>query len=267
MYRSKHKGIRYAGSKGKCGAAIRYIQSCIEPGGIFHDAMCGACKVVQSITNCERWASDKDEPIMTLLVEIQNGWEPPSIVTEGEYREWMAKRGKVKHPMMGFVGYGCSFGARYFQGYARSKNGQVNFAASARSALLRQKPFLRGVHLGIGDYRKLGEELDQRRSRPRTIYYDPPYEGTKIVGSGNQRFDSKSFWEYVLHQSKKHTVLISEYHCPLPQAEIIWEAEIAAGIRFGTSGDGGKVGSGKKKVERLYCLRPSVRKKIGLGIL
>ena len=55
---------------------------------------------------------------------LQSGWEPPDIVTEAEYQ--YIKDHKDEDPALaGFVGFGCTFGAKWFAGYARDKRGHV----------------------------------------------------------------------------------------------------------------------------------------------
>jgi DNA adenine methylase len=252
------RGIRYAGAKGKCAGIIRHIQSLIDVNKGYWEPFVGSGKIIQGVRNCMRYGCDIDEPIITLLQSIQDGWIPPDRVTEKEYRHWMSQRGKIIDPMMGFVGYGCSFAGRYFQGYARS--GSTNFAASAKRTLLRQKPFLVGAILMRRDYR------ETPKFWPGVVYCDPPYRGTKPVGS-MPPFNHKTFWKWAVEQSKHSTVLISEYTCPVPGAVILWEKKVSAGIRFGTHGYGGNVGNYRKKVERLYCLNPDIGRRIGLGVL
>lgn len=266
-----NRGIRFNGSKGKCPEIVEVIQSLIKRDSYYWEPFLGAGKIMQSIRCRERAGSDIDPHIITLLQEIQNGWQPPNWkITEEQYQYWNKRRKKhpdLRDPMIGFIGYGCSFGARFFEGYARSKKGEVDFGASARMALLRQKPFLRGVTLACRPYN------DQHTTRFHPdflkrliIYADPPYEGTKRVGRGD-KFDSEEFWKWCRNfMAAGATVVVSEYKCPLDHV-VLWEKKVAAGIRFGTGGDGGAKGSGKKKHEKLFCLNPKVARRIGLGIL
>lgn len=270
------KGLRYAGSKGRCGRMIRTIQSYVNPDGYFLDLFCGAGKVVQSIRCRTRVANDLDPYIISLLRSVQDGWNPPRSVSEGEYRFYMNLRGDfTKHhdPMMGFAGYGCSFGARFFQGYARSRKGSVNFAASARTALLRQKPFLKEVEFYNMDYGAFWKKWIRKEFPTlNTIYCDIPYKGTKLVGSAvSVPFDHERFWHWAWGRSSEgNTVLVSEYTCPKfmrDKVKVVWEQKVAAGLRFGTKGDGSDKGSGQKKHERLFLINPKSRARVGLGLL
>lgn len=245
------------------------INSFTRGRGQYWEPFVGSGKVIQSVKAEDRTGTDLDRPMIALLKAVQSGWNPPTVVTEDDYGLWMSRRKKLRYaddPMMGFVGYGCSFGARYFQGYARSKKGTVNFAESARAALLRQKPLLKDVYLFVDDYRQV---MTGGRLNPRVMYCDPPYRGTKPVGSAVTRaFDSDEFWQWAVNWAAKGwIVLVSEYECPVKTASVLWESKVAAGIRFDTGGDGGATGSGRKKYEKLYCLSEGASKQVGLGLL
>jgi DNA adenine methylase len=261
-YRSRAKGIRFNGGKSRCGGIVPIINALLPAGGVFHAPFCGSCKIEQYVRARRRYLSDLCPDIICLLKAVQAGWDPPTTVTEKEYTYWKSQRGKqTDDPTRAFVLYGCSFGARYGEGYARSKNGAVNFAATARLALLRQKPFLKGADIYTADYR------DADAPEAGVVYCDPIYEGTKPCGSVRQKFDSATFWKWAVKKARNGVVLVSEYTCPVKHAVVVWEKSVSAGIRFGTGGDGGAKGSGKRKQEKLFLLNPEVRTKIGMGIL
>ena len=253
-FTSPHKGIKYNGAKGKCLPIVPIIQSFIPSGGLFHAPFCGSCKIEQYITHCRRVLTDNDPIIISLLKAIQNGWNPPSRVSERDYKYWMKQRGVTTSPMMGFVGYGCSFGGRYFQGYARSRKGYVNFASQCRAGLLRQKPFLRDATFAVADYQEpIYDDDGKSELIPDVIYCDPPYMGTKPVGGRLKRFNHFRFYKWAIAKAEHSIVLVSEYKMPVwVPHKVLWRMEVAAGIRFGTRGDGGERGSGRKKIEKLY---------------
>jgi DNA adenine methylase len=266
-YTKPTKGIRYSGAKGKCREIVKIINSYTRGTLKYWEPFVGSGKIIQSVRAGFRYGSDIDRPIINLLLAVQSGWNPPETVTEKQYKLWMSRRNDPAYensPMLGFIGYGCSFGARYYQGFARSKRGTVNFAASARAALLRQKPYLENkVVLWISDYRQAF--LSGRF--PDVVYCDCPYNDTKPAGSKMERFDSAEFWEYAAEWSKRAVVLCSEYQCPIKSAKVVWAKSVPAGIRFGTNGNGGDRGSGKMKEERLFLLTAGADKRVGLGIL
>lgn len=267
-YASRAKGIRYAGAKGRQSEFIVPIINSFTRGkGVYYEPFVGSGKIIQSVKANLRVGCDIDRPIIALLRAVQENWDPPQKVTEEEYAGWMKRRDDPKYadnPMMGFVGYGLSFGARYFQGYARSKKGTINFAASARAALLRQKPYLKGVKFCVRPYNAVAFQP----SMIDVMYCDPPYGGTKPVGSKvSKAFDSSEFWKWAKRVADIGViVIVSEYSCPYDWATVLWESKVAAGIRYDTGGDGGAKGKGRKKYEKLYCLNPGAGKCVGLGL-
>lgn len=53
---------------------------------------------------------------------LQQGWQPPEIITKDEY--YYVKEHKDENPALtGFVGFGCSFGGKWFGGLASNKKG------------------------------------------------------------------------------------------------------------------------------------------------
>src|ERR1700750_2056717 len=60
--------------------------------------------------------SDASPDLIAMWQALQNGWEPPENVTLEEYE---AQRHAPVSALRGFVGYGCSFGGKWFGGYAR----------------------------------------------------------------------------------------------------------------------------------------------------
>ena len=151
----------------------------------------------------------------------------------------------------------------FFGGFARNKRGSTdpndNRAMQSRTSLFKQRPRLMDVSLRIRDFRKPFWGPRQ----PDVIYCDPPYAGTSAVGTDRKTktdFPSDAFYEWCkIQASKGSVVLISEYTCPIKEAEVIWTKTYFKSLR---SADGVR-----HKVERLYCLYPPNRtaSKIGFG--
>lgn len=114
--------------------------------------------------------------------------------------------------LSGFVGFGCSFGGKWFGGYGRSKN--RSHAAESKRALTRDMKYLQDATFICEDYRNVKLPVDC------VIYADPPYNNT--TGYGNEKFDSQAFWEYARKVSKDHLMFISEQTAP-PDFIAIWE--------------------------------------------
>ena len=66
-----------------------------------------------------RCASDVNRPLITMYKALQDGWIPPSTVTEEMYAEYKGIQ-DAEDPLTAFIGIGCSFSGKWFGGYARS---------------------------------------------------------------------------------------------------------------------------------------------------
>ena len=107
--------------------------------------------------------------------------------------------------MTAFCGFGCSFAAKWFGGYARGNRG-TNYAASASRSLLKHLPYIATAQFKFCSYKDL-EPVDS------LIYCDPPYQNTTSYGAV-EPFDHDEFWEVMRVWSKRNTVIVSEYQAP-----------------------------------------------------
>ena len=141
------------------------------------------------------------------------GYELPETITEEQYRAIRAD--KDADPVLtGFVGFGCSFGGKWFGGYARSATG-INFAAQGKRSLLKKMSTLGGAEFICCDYRKVPIPPGA------VVYADPPYANT--TGYNGEKFDSKEFWRAMrLLADTGHTVYISE-QTAAPDFVCVWE--------------------------------------------
>lgn len=116
--------------------------------------------------------------------------------------------------LAGFVGFGCSFGGKWFGGYARNASG-TNYALQSKRSLLKDMATLQDAHFVCEDYRRVCIPPGA------VIYADPPYNNT--TGYSGERFDSSEFWRAMrLLADTGHTVFVSEQEAP-PGIECIWE--------------------------------------------
>jgi len=164
----------------------------------------GACNTL-SLASGDRIGNDIDSDLVALFKALQKGYEPPSIVTEEEYRRIKENPSSYPPELCAFVGFGCSFGGKKWGGYARCDNGK-SYAAVAKRSLDRKLKKLIGVKFLNESY------LDLIIPPHSFIYCDPPYQNTQGYGVA---FDHNGFWDWCRVQSKRgHTVLISEYSAP-----------------------------------------------------
>lgn len=174
---------------------------------------CGTCSVESKLTNFkQRILNDNHKYLIEMLRGVQNGYELPETISETDYR--YIRGHKDDDPILtGFVGFGCSFGGKWFGGYARNKT-QTNYALQSKKSLLKDMSNLTDAKFICKDYR------DVELPEGCIIYADPPYNNT--TGYGKEKFDSKQFWEYARNVSQEHLMFISEQEAP-DDFVAIWE--------------------------------------------
>jgi len=195
--------MRYLGSKSKTYKQICvFLEAIRKSNQPFIEPFCGACWITQGMSGV-RYASDANKALITLHKAVQAGWIPPSEISEELYNQYKDSR-DPNDPMTAFVGFGCSFGGKWFGGFARDKHS--NFANQAKNSLLKKFTKLTDVRFSHLLYKDINVA-------DCLIYCDPPYANT--TGYGNTgKFDSEEFWSTVREWTKTNTVVISEYVAP-----------------------------------------------------
>lgn len=233
-------------AKGIAGAILadtpnrtRYLEPFIGGGSVFSEMS----QHFEQVTG-----SDGQEDVTLLWRGLISGtFTPPEHLTE---EEWKALRDSEPSALRGFAGYGCSFGGRFFEGYARNKKGRNYAAMAARSLAKDLKKIPRdrtSVH--VSDYRDHSPQFGD------VVYCDPPYAGTTNYASkrsGLEGFNSREFWDVMETWNEAGArVYVSEFTAP-DNWEVIWEKTRSTGL-------GEQLGAQyRKEVDRLYTLR-SVR--------
>jgi len=152
-----------------------------------------------------RIGNDSHVYLIALLKALQNGWIPPTQVTKEYYYEIKSNPDSYKPEVVGFVGFLCSFGGKWWGGYAKNTKGD-NYAERGSRVLSKQAIKLNGISFCSCSYHGL---IIPKNS---LIYCDPPYEG---VTGYKGKFDHMLFWQWCRDKSNEgHTVFISEYNAP-----------------------------------------------------
>lgn len=157
------------------------------------------------------FGSDAHPELMALHEAVLlEGWDPPRIITEERYEALRYRTVLATDAEVAFAGFGCSFGAKWWGGYARSRLNAVTngYANSVRNGLLKMrkalKPAIEGgdLRLRSGDYRDMLQEARVLAGGEHmVIYCDPPYPGlTKY--KGHTRFDMDYFWIVMSDQGR-----------------------------------------------------------------
>lgn len=149
-------------------------------------------------------ALDISQPLISMYKAVQTGWAAPTALTRDEY--YNAMELPDTDPLKGFAGYLCSFGGKYFGGYAQATNKQ-NYVLNGHRAIEKRRKYIERAVFRCSDYRKLTTLSDT------LIYCDPPY--INMTGyKYNKGFDHTIFWNWVREMSRNNTVIVSEYTAP-----------------------------------------------------
>jgi DNA adenine methylase len=149
--------------------------------------------------------SDAHHDLMLMWQALRDGWVPPDSINEQEYMELKHSEPSARRA---FAGFGCSFGGKWFAGYARGNS--RDYAGESKRALVRQNAAWSSSDI---DFRCMSyTEFDPA---PGTVIYcDPPYANTtgyKATGA----FDQEKFWETAQRWADSGCqVFIIEYHEP-----------------------------------------------------
>jgi DNA adenine methylase len=234
--------MQYTGGKYKVAKELAGIISLFAP-RVYWEPFVGAGNVIQYVNAPVRIGSDLDIHIATFLECLRDGWLPPAEVSEAEYRFY-----KIYEPITrecyatkAAIGYGCSFGGKWFGGYAPTPKDRPNrkYAAQCRVQSIKQAPMLKGINFKNQSY------LDGLPEGVDLIYCDPPYANTTRCGVGKQ-FDSKLFWDWCRAVALRGiTVLVTEFTAPAFAMEI-WSKKKPADLRRGDN---------KAMTERLFLVR------------
>jgi len=164
----------------------------------------GGANVICNITG-ERIGNDTHKYLIALLRAVQEGWIPPTEVSKELYYSVKDNPDIFKDEFVGFVGFLCSFGAKWWGGYAKNKRGE-NFAGESSRVLVKQAKTLGGVKFTCMNY------CDMVIPDNSLIYCDPPYAGTSVLDVDFNHFE---FWEWCRNRSREgHIVFVSEYNAP-----------------------------------------------------
>lgn len=188
---------------------------------MFVDLFCGSCNVVTEIdSKYHRIANDKHKYLIAMWKAMQEGWIPPDTCSEEEYR-YIKQNKDNDMALSGFIGFACSFGGKWFGGYARRKGVYRNYCLNGKRGNLRLIEKLETVQFENKDYKDL--EIPEGA----IVYCDIPYKGkTQYSLRECGKFNHDEFYDWV-RQNKHHCeIYISEYKDSVPDGfKIVWEKE------------------------------------------
>ena len=206
--------MRYQGGKSKIAADISSIINCYTMNVPFVSLFCGSCAVESKIKGYQYMiCNDKHKYLIAMLRGLLAGYDLPDSVTEEQYK--YIRTHKDDDPVLaGFVGFGCSFGGKWFGGYAKSSD-RTNYTVQSKKSLLKDMASLQSAWFTNLDYRFV--PIPQNA----VVYADPPYQNT--TNYQNEKFNTVEFWNYVrLIAQTRHIVFVSEQAAP-DDFVSIWE--------------------------------------------
>jgi DNA adenine methylase len=196
--------MRYLGGKSKIRKEVSsFLESIRNPNQVYLEPFVGGGWILQEMSG-ERIGSDGNIVLIEMYKALQNGWIPPNEVSEELYRKYLIKKHLPDNydPLTAFIGFGCSFGGKWYGGYARPRN----YALECKSTLLKQLPLIKDVLFK-------GCDFTSHTPNNQLVYCDPPYQNTTSYGAF-KGFDHDKFWDVMREWSLTNTVVISEYKAP-----------------------------------------------------
>lgn len=227
--------MQYMGGKSRISKQISEIlNSAINKDTPFVSLFCGSCAIESKVQADVKILNDKHPYLIAMWQALQNGWMPPDVVTKEEY--YRVKSNMNENPALtGFVGFGCSFGGKWWGGYAKDKRGD-DYCGQAKRGLLKDLVGIQSAIFTCLDYH------DVEIPDGAVVYCDPPYVNT--TGYTVRQFDTNEFWDYMRQLSKRCNVYISEESAP-DDFECIWSKEKVRTLEKNDN-------VGRVKVEKLF---------------
>jgi len=192
--------------------------------GLTHyiEPFCGSLGVLKNMTDLPVLVigNDYHPDLIQMWKEVRDETlEYPSQVTEEEYNN--AKQIPSPSALKSFIGFGLSFGGRYFGAFAHKyiNEKKEDFCKEMKNSLTRISPKIKKV--------KFTNQMYQDMNPVHCfIYCDPPYRQTKFPIHYRRdikhydKFDSDAFWETMRKWSEHNFVVISELSAPDDFVEI-----------------------------------------------
>jgi len=158
------------------------------------------------IPGVRKYLFDANLALINLYRAIQYGWVPPDEMSADQYAV-LKRANDATNPLTAFAAVGCSFGGKWWGGYATNQphNG-IDYARAAKRRLTEK--------LATGSLFACVPFLTVDPHPSAVFYLDPPYDSTTGY-AGCPPFDNRTFWVHAAYLVRKGaTVLVSEYRPP-----------------------------------------------------
>ena len=227
--------LRYLGGKRRIAKPIieQILTRCGTGNGRYYEPFVGGGAVAAKIGGKfdHAFYSDYSPDLILMWSALMDGWTPPDVVTVDEYK---ALRNAEPSALRGFVGFGGSFGGKWFGGYARggfNSNGSPrNHQSESKRAVLKD---IQGMAAGVSTTFTHSDFSDVDPLPGSVVYCDPPYQGTTAY-TGVDEFDTERFWTVMDKWSESGVhVFVSSYTAP-DHWPMIWEQPLRSSARIGS---------------------------------
>ncbi len=227
--------MHYMGSKKRFTKRLLDVMEPCREGRPWVEPFVGGANVICMVDGGVRIGNDENKYLIALLMAVRDGWVPPTTVTKEEYECVRLSPNNYHDNVVGFIGFACSFGGKWWGGYAKNQRGD-NYARQGSNSLVKQAKRLQGVQFQCGDYRQMIMPPES------LVYCDPPYQNTTRY-AGKDPFNHDEFWAWCREKSNEgHLVFVSEYQAP-PDFRCVLEMDTETLLDRNVT---------KKKVERLF---------------
>lgn len=233
--------MRYLGGKERVANDLSaYLESVRKPGQPYLEPFVGGASVISRMSGV-RYGSDACKALITMYRAMQNGWKPPPTIDAITY-EQIKDIQDHDDPLTAFAAFACSFGGKWFSGYAWPSDRLCAPDGKRHSwtSLLRKMDACQDV---VWSHRT----FDTWAPFGWLVYCDPPYAGT-VGYDGAPPWDPDKFWAWAKRMSARNTVLVSEYSAPKGW-RVVWEVERNPNHRGLDANANGTV---SRETERLY---------------
>ena len=215
----------YLGSKADhADELLKIILAKRKPGQHWVEPFVGGANVISRVPDADgpRLGADINPYMIALHTALANRWDPPSTMDEKTYDAMKKHPEKYLPELVGFVGTVCSFGKKWFGGFARDSEGRRNYCDEGRRLALKDAVGMRGAKFVCSSY----DQLDIPSKA--ILYLDPPYSGTTGYEGADQKiaigesldkniWNATRFWQWADRMiDAGHTVFVSEYNGPSP---------------------------------------------------
>lgn len=228
----------YMGSKARLSKELApIIQSFIvEDTQAYVEPFVGGGNMIDKIRCEKRLGYDLEPYVVACLSALRDGWIPPKVITEAEYKDIQRNKSNYPDYLVGYAGYQLSFAGKFFGGYRRDKVGKQDYCKNAYNRSLKQAPLLKGIEFEVKDY------IDLYNLKNCVIYCDPPYKGSTSYST--KKFNHEAFYEWCIKMAENNIVLVSEYDMP-DDFKLIWSKDVKVGFDSNRT-------EGSDRVEKLF---------------